>query len=215
MSFFNNLSSSTFRSNDIISLVNGFSYSSMFYSVKKMGFEEMKKIIENKNNENENNPNIKYNIPSQATSSWSSPTLRSGDYRKNDINSFLGGAANAKNDFIETNQTEIIINTLPYNEQDCLIPYTLPFTEEEIIINNIIENGLDNKVKIIIYGRNCNDENVEKKSKQLSSFGFQSIYIYTGGLFEWVLLQDIYGVNEFPTTTVVLDILKFSPNKNV
>jgi hypothetical protein len=56
---------------------------------------------------------------------------------------------------------------------------------------------------------------MEKKYKQLISFGFQEVYVYTGGLFEWVLLQDIYGIKEFPTTTVVLDILRFSSKKNI
>jgi hypothetical protein len=68
-------------------------------------------------------------------------------------------------------------------------------------------------VKIIIYGKNCNDETVEKKYKQIMSFGFQDVYVYTGGLFEWILLQDIYGKDEFPTTSIVIDILKFSPKR--
>ena len=40
-----------------------------------------------------------------------------------------------------------------------------------------------------------------------------NIYIYCGGLFEWVLLQDIYGEEEFPTTKKELDIIKYKPNK--
>ena len=39
------------------------------------------------------------------------------------------------------------------------------------------------------------------------------MYIYTGGLFEWLMLQDIYGDKEFLTTKKELDILKFKPNK--
>jgi len=30
-------------------------------------------------------------------------------------------------------------------------------------------------------------------------------------LFEWLLLQDIYGSEEFPTTSHELDILKYKP----
>jgi enhancing lycopene biosynthesis protein 2 len=37
--------------------------------------------------------------------------------------------------------------------------------------------------------------------------------VYTGGLFEWLLLQDIYGTQEFLTTKKELDLLKFKPNK--
>ena len=55
----------------------------------------------------------------------------------------------------------LLINTLSENEQQCLILNTVPIEQEETIINNIISN-YDNK-KIIIYGKNCNDESVEKK----------------------------------------------------
>ena len=39
--------------------------------------------------------------------------------------------------------------------------------------------------------------------------GFQNVYIYVGGLFEWVLLQDIYGMEDFPTTKQERDHLKY------
>jgi hypothetical protein len=68
-------------------------------------------------------------------------------------------------------------------------------------------------VKIIIYGRNCNDEKIYSKYKQLNSLGFYNVYIYSGGLFEWLMLQDIYGVDDFPTTKKELDILRFKPHK--
>ena len=32
-----------------------------------------------------------------------------------------------------------------------------------------------------------------------------------GGLFEWLLLQDMYGSDEFPTTNKELDVLKYKP----
>jgi len=41
--------------------------------------------------------------------------------------------------------------------------------------------------------------------------GFTNVYVYPGGIFEWLLLQDIYGENEFPTTKIEIDILKFKP----
>ena len=43
------------------------------------------------------------------------------------------------------------------------------------------------------------------------SLGFYNVYLYNGGLFEWLLLQDIYGFDEFPTTKKELDILKYKP----
>jgi len=105
----------------------------------------------------------------------------------------------------------IIINTLPTNEQDCLIKNTLPYEEEEKTINELLNNYDFNNKKIIIYGRNTNDETAEKKYNQLRTLGFSEIYLYSGGLFEWLLLQDIYGATEFPTNKKILDILKYKP----
>ena len=48
-----------------------------------------------------------------------------------------------------------------------------------------------------------------KKDNQLYKLGFTNLYVYVGGLFEWLLLQDIYGDDEFPTTTKIIDILKY------
>jgi hypothetical protein len=107
----------------------------------------------------------------------------------------------------------IIINTMSYDEQNCLIKNTINIHHEEKIINEIIDNYEIKKKKIIIYGKNCQDNSVENKSKQLYHLGFSQIYIYNGGLFEWLLLQDIYGCDEFKTTTTVIDLLKYKPCK--
>lgn len=106
------------------------------------------------------------------------------------------------------NELYLLINTLKYDEQVCLITNTLPHDKEETIINEHIKN-IKKDIKIIIYGKNCNDESVIQKYKQLYLLGFYNIYIYTGGLFEWLLLQDIYGSSEFPTTSKQLDLLKY------
>ena len=101
----------------------------------------------------------------------------------------------------------IIISTLPINNQDCLIKNTL-FPDEEINVMNTILKNNTNK-KIIIYGENCSDDTLIKKYNQLKQLGIKNIYVYIGGLFEWLLLQDIYGKDEFPTTTEIFDILKY------
>ena len=67
------------------------------------------------------------------------------------------------------------------------------------------------KIHIIVYGKNNTDDTAEKKYQQLIDLGFSNVYLYYGGLFEWLLLQDIYGETEFPTTKKVLDILKYKP----
>jgi hypothetical protein len=108
----------------------------------------------------------------------------------------------------------LLINTLNITEQDCLIKNSLSYELEEKTINDIMENSYKydmNSRKIIIYGKNDCDMSVEKKFDQLSGLGFKSVYIYSGGIFEWMLLQDIYGSDEFPTTRRVLDILRYKP----
>ena len=67
-------------------------------------------------------------------------------------------------------------------------------------------------MEIVIYGKNNSDKTVETKYLKLCELGFTKIYIYPGGLFEWLLLQDIYGFSDFPTTKKELDILKYKQN---
>lgn len=107
----------------------------------------------------------------------------------------------------------IIINTMPKDLQHCLITNTISAEVEESRINQLI-NNCKNK-KIIIYGKNANDEKVIKKYNQLFSFGFKNIHIYLGGMFEWLLLQDIYGKEEFQTTNYENDILKYKPERMI
>ena len=66
---------------------------------------------------------------------------------------------------------------------------------------------------IVLYGLNCLDESLILKYNQLLGLGFKNIYIYIGGLFEWLMLQDIYGFEQFPTTSTVTDILKYSSKR--
>ena len=100
-----------------------------------------------------------------------------------------------------------IISTLNLNEQNCLIKNTMNADKETEYINKLIKTNLAKP--IIIYGKNCNDENVITKYKQLKELGFKNLSIYIGGLFEWLLLQDIYGDDLFPTTSKECDFLKY------
>jgi len=115
---------------------------------------------------------------------------------------------------ISNSQSHLLINTLNENEQDCLIVNTTNIKNEEALVNRLIQSGVKN-LKIIVYGRNCNDEKIYTKYNQLKSLGFYNVYIYTGGLFEWLMLQDIYGEKEFPTTKKELDFLKYKPHKTL
>jgi len=107
----------------------------------------------------------------------------------------------------------VLINTLQSTNQECLIQSTLLFQTEENSINEYINNYDFNSKTFIVYGENTNDESIETKYSQLLGLGFEKVYIYRGGMFEWLLLQDIYGDIEFPTTSKLLDILKYKPRR--
>jgi len=113
---------------------------------------------------------------------------------------------------INNPQIYLLINTLSEKEQNCLIINTISISNEETIINKLIQSGNKN-IKIIVYGQNSNDDKIYSKYTQLNSLGFYNVYIYVGGLFEWLLLQDIYGDKEFPTTSKECDLLKYKPRK--
>jgi hypothetical protein len=112
---------------------------------------------------------------------------------------------------IKNPEIYLIINTLPPSEQQCLIINTTLATEEESLINRFMKEN--KSIRIIIYGRNCNDETINKKYQQLYSLGFYNIFVYLGGMFEWLMLQDIYGKDLFPTTKKELDLLKYKSNQ--
>jgi rhodanese-related sulfurtransferase len=107
----------------------------------------------------------------------------------------------------------LLMNTLPLSEQLCLISNTLTPQKEEILMNRYLNSNKN--IRIIIYGRNSNDETIYKKYNQLINLGFTNVYLYLGGLFEWLMLQDIYGFDDFPTTSRQLDILKYKPNQKL
>ena len=108
---------------------------------------------------------------------------------------------------IKQKQNYLIINTLDSGEQQCLISKTIGISQEERIINQYLNKKID--ANIIVYDKNANAPNLMKKYEQLLVLGFINVYIYPGGLFEWLLLQDVYGKDDFPTTINELDILKY------
>jgi rhodanese-related sulfurtransferase len=103
-----------------------------------------------------------------------------------------------------------IIHTMPESET-VLINGTLTASQEESFINEYLSKYVETQKTIILYGRNCCDDSTRKKRAQLLSLGISNVYIYVGGLFEWILLQDIYGTAEFPTTNLVTDLLAYRP----
>jgi hypothetical protein len=104
----------------------------------------------------------------------------------------------------------LLVSTLPETDQGCLLVGTTPFHEEEALFNRLLQNK-ETQCMVAVYGRHCNDESVVAKVRQLQSLGFLQVYQYPGGMFEWLLLQDIYGADEFPTTRMETDLLRFRP----
>ena len=108
----------------------------------------------------------------------------------------------------------MIINTLDPHQQTCLIAGTLNIESEIDQLNHNLKNNKD--IRIVIYGMNAADTNSLKKYDQLIKLGFYYVYIYSGGLFEWLLLQDIYGPEMFPTTvTKDIDFLKYKGKRTL
>lgn len=88
-------------------------------------------------------------------------------------------------------EKNVLINTLIGTEQTLLIQSTVPIEMEEFIINNLLSCNKTQK-SIIIYGKNHTDVSIYIKYKQLIKLGFRQhlLYIYTGGLYEWILLHN-------------------------
>jgi|TARA_B110000858_G_C17809509_1_gene480217 rhodanese-related sulfurtransferase len=101
----------------------------------------------------------------------------------------------------------IVINTLKLDNQSCLISNTVSCEEEINVINDYICKNKN--INIVIYGENSIDNTIITKYNQLQELGFNNLYVYIGGLFEWLLLQDIYGYDEFPTTSKTIELLKY------
>ena len=108
---------------------------------------------------------------------------------------------------IRNKENFLLINTLPSNQQKVLIQNTTPADEEV----RSVEEAIKKKKVIIIYGKNDCDQTTFTKYSQLLRLGHNKIYLYMGGLFEWLLLQDTYGNEEFKTSNRELDILKYKP----
>ena len=105
----------------------------------------------------------------------------------------------------------IIINTLPADKQGCLIAGTLSAQQEEQSINALLRSKKTGS--ILVYGENSSDLSSGRKHRQLRALGFPNVIEYRGGLFEWLLLQEVYGDADFQTTSPQIDILKYGPRR--
>lgn len=109
-----------------------------------------------------------------------------------------------------------LINVMDSSDQQILIKGTLTIDAEVETINSVLSNATQSKTTVIIYGKNTDDlPAVIKRYRQLRGLGFNA-FVYLGGLFEWLLLQEIYGLSEFAIenpTNAKIDVLKFQPRR--
>ena len=128
-----------------------------------------------------------------------------------------GSSEYMRSEYIQSEYTyakkSLIINTLDAHLQSCLISGTLNIESEVEVLNAELKKNKD--IQIIIYGMNSSDVSCAKKYDQLIKLGFYNTYIYGGGIFEWLLLQDVYGAELFPTTTNKVDILKYKGRRQL
>jgi len=117
-------------------------------------------------------------------------------------------------------KTHILIHVMDETDQSVLIKGTLTIEKEITILNSLLSASKQRETNIIIYGKNTDDfHKVMRRYKQLCDLGFNA-FVYIGGLFEWLLLQEIYGSSEFPIDLLqnhagFLDILKFAPRNAI
>jgi hypothetical protein len=117
-------------------------------------------------------------------------------------------ALNRKDDYV-------LVNTLPLTNQSVLIKGTLAASEEEAFFDEYLNKYVEKTKTVVLYGMNSCDTTVHEKRTQLLSLGISDIMVYSGGLFEWLLLQDIYGQTEFPTNSKAADLLIYRPKRKI
>ena len=110
----------------------------------------------------------------------------------------------------------LLIHVMDEKDQTLLIKGTLTIEDEIKTLNSVLSASKQGETRIIIYGKNTDDyEKVIRRYKQLRTLGFDAC-VYFGGLFEWLLLQEIYGISEFPIEKrgiAPMDALKYAPAK--
>ena len=117
---------------------------------------------------------------------------------------------------ISLKNAHILIHVMDKENEELLIKGTLTINEEIEKVNSLLSfRKMD--VTIVIYGKNTDDiSKVIGRYRQLRDMGFSNVYVYLGGLFEWLLLQEIYGNEEIKTNIVCKkNILDYKPSRGL
>ena len=100
----------------------------------------------------------------------------------------------------------ILITVISNHTDATLIKGTLGEAEELRHVNEIIrKKNLDER--IFVYGENCSDSRVYSKARQLKKLGLKEVFVYTGGIFEWMLLGEVFGQDQFPVHGRVTNVV--------
>jgi len=129
----------------------------------------------------------------------------------NDIR--LGWIPDAKHGY------SLILSTMITQRGSPFILGTLSKQLEEVTLSAMLRTKRFN-IPILVYGHNSFDKTVETMCNILLNRGFTHVFVYIGGMFEWLLLNKLYGNNacpikctccNTPTCWAKPDPLKFSP----
>ena len=101
----------------------------------------------------------------------------------------------------------VLINTMDMKRQFCLIKGTLKVEIEVDFMNKLLKTNKNKE--IIIYGIHHTDLSVIKKYNQLKKLGFKNVHIYFGGMYEWLLLQDVFSSINFQTDGIIENIVDY------
>lgn len=164
------------------------------------------------------------NVIASATAGASSFSIPPSSDRLNfeDVQSVIanrGGGISIGGTLAAHTVTYLIISTLKSEFLNCVISGTVPAAQEEARINDILSGNTVNgdTITIIVYGLHATDETAYAKYEQLLKHGITRVCVYVGGMFEWLLLQDIYGADLFPTSgkKEAADIIKYRPQRSI
>ena len=101
----------------------------------------------------------------------------------------------------------VLLNTMKTERQDCLIKGTVKAIFEEDYMNKLLKTNKNKE--IILYGLHHTDLSVIKKYNQLKKLGFKNVHIYFGGMYEWLLLQEVFGTINFEIDGSLKDIVEY------
>ena len=101
----------------------------------------------------------------------------------------------------------VLINTLPNTRQESLIKGTIKAFHEVDFMNKLLKTNKNKE--IIVYGIHHTDLSVITKYNQLKKLGFKNVHIYFGGIYEWLLLQDVFSTINFQTDGIIENIVDY------